>query len=221
MYNPKFVPDAPVSWLDMMKPEYKGKVAIPADLPSALSTWERIATGAAEPNRMTYEQLQQTVDFLIDMKKNQMRTIAASYGELIDLLAREEIVMAQGFEAISIWIGEPEIRYTYPEEGCMTFIEGWSISAGTEDSDAVHKLIDHSISVQGQLAGAEANGMPVTNEKAIPLLDDWNKSAYPYNDIASFFTTKLRVDPMYLLEPDGVHGTWDDYIAAWEDILKA
>ena len=221
MYNPTYVPNAPVSWRDMLKPEYQGKVAIPADLPSALSTWGRIATDTAEPNRMTYEQLQQTVDFLIDMKKNQLRTIAASYGELIDLLAREEIVMAQGFEAISVWIGDPEIRYAYPDEGCMTFIEGWSISAGTDDPDAVHKLIDQSLSVQGQLAGAEANGMPVTNAKAVPLLDDWNKSAYPYDNIASFFTTKLRVDPMYLLEPDGVHGTWDDYIAAWEDVLKA
>jgi len=221
MYNPKYVPEAPTSWRDMLKPEYKGKVAIPADLPSAFSTWGRIASDAPEPNLMTYEQLAQTVEFLIDMKKNNMRSIAASYGELIDMLAREEIVMAQGFEAISVWIGEPEIRYTYPDEGCMTFIEGWSISAGSDEPDAVYKLIDQSISVAGQLAGAEANGMAVTNAQAVPLLDEWNRNAYPYDDIAQFFTTKLRVDPMYYLEPDGVHATWDDYIAAWEDVLKA
>ncbi len=221
MYNPRHVPEEPTSWRDMLRPEYRGKVAIPADLPSAFSTWGRIATDAPEPNLMTHEELEQTVEFLIDMKKNNLRNIAASYGELIDMLAREEVVMAQGFEAISVWIGEPEIRYTYPDEGCMTFIEGWSISGGSDRVDEVHALIDQSISVEGQLAGATANGMPVTNAKAVPLLDDWNRDAYPYDDIARFFTTKLHVDPMYRLEPDGVHATWDDYIAAWEDVLKA
>ena len=221
MYNPKFVTEEPTSWLDMLKPEYEGKVAIPADLPSVFSTWGRVATDAPEPNLMTHEQLEQTVEFLIHMKENNLLNIAASYGELIDMLAREEVVMAQGFEAISIWVGEPEIRYTYPDEGCMTFIEGWSISAGSDRLDEVHALIDQSISVEGQLAGAAANGMPVTNAKAVSLLDDWNRNAYPYDDIAQFFTTKLRVDPIYHLEPDGVHATWDDYIAAWEDVLKA
>jgi len=222
VYNPKFVPEPPTSWLDMLKPEYVGKITIPSDLPSAFSTWGRIATDAPEPNLMTHEQLQQTVDFIIDMKKNNMRTLAASYGEMVDMLAREEVWLCQGGEAVMAWVGEtPELAIAYPEEGCMTFVEGWSISAGSKNPDAVYKLLDQSISVPGQLAGAAFNGMPVTNGKAIPLLDEWNRGAYPYDDIASFFTTKLRVDPMYYLEPDGVHATWDDYILAWEKILKA
>ena len=73
----------------------------------------------------------------------------------------------------------------------------------------------------GQIAGAEYNGMPVTNSAALSGLGEWNLNAYPYGDIESFFNTKLHVDPMYYLEEDGVHATWDDYIEAWENILKA
>jgi spermidine/putrescine-binding protein len=221
-YNPKLLREPPVRWADMLKDEYKGKWAIPADLPSAFSTWGRVATDAPEPNRMTLEQLDTTVDFLINLKKNHLRTIAASYGELVDLLAREEIIMCQGTEPVSAWIGEgPEIRWTYPEEGCMSFIEGWSISAGSDNVDEAHALIDNSLSVAGQVAGATYNGMPVTNAKTLPDLDEWNRNSYPYDDMESFFTTKLHVDPMYLLESDGVHATWDDYIGGWERVLKA
>ncbi len=222
MYNPKHISAPPASWTDMLKDEYKGKCAIPADLPSAFSTWGRIATDTTEPNHMTYEQLKTTVDFIINMKKNHLRTIASSYGELVDLLAREEIIICQGFEGVAAWVGEdPEIRWSYPEEGCMTFIEGWSISAGSDNVDEVHALIDNSLSVEGQIAGANYNGMPITNAKALSGLGDWNRNAYPYGDIESFFNTKLHVDPMYYLEEDGVHATWDDYIEAWEKILKA
>jgi spermidine/putrescine-binding protein len=222
VYNPKYVTEVPTSWLDMLKPEYVGKISIPSDLPSAFSTWGRVATDAAEPNLMTHEQLQQTVDFIIEMKKNNMRTLAASYGELVDMLAREEIWLAQGGEAVMAWVGEePELAIAYPEEGCMTFVEGWSLSAGSKNPDAVYELMNQSISLEGQLAGAAFNGMPVTNAKAIPMLDEWNRNAYPYDNIETFFTTKLRVDPMYYLEPDGVHATWDDYILAWEEIIKA
>ncbi|MCZ6720643.1 MAG: substrate-binding domain-containing protein [Proteobacteria bacterium] len=222
MYNPVHVKEVPTSWRDMLKDEYKGKCAIPADLPSAFSTWGRVATGTDEPNHMTYEELEKTVAFIVKMKKEHLRTIASSYGELVDLLAREEVIICQGAEPVAAWIGDgPEIRWVYPEEGCMSFIEGYSIGRGAPNLEAAHALINQALSVEGQLAGAAYNGMPVTNAEALAGVDDWNRSAYPYDDIESYFTTKLRVDPMYYLEEDGVHATWDDYIEAWEHILKA
>ncbi len=113
-------------------------------------------------------------------------------------MTRPQVEKAEGGDALMAWVGEtPKLAIAYPKEGCMTFVEVWSISAGSKEPDAVYELIDQSISIGGQLAGAAFNGMPVTNAKAIPLLDEWNRNAYPHDNIKSFFTMTLCVDPMY------------------------
>jgi spermidine/putrescine-binding protein len=221
MYNADRIANPPTSWLDMLKDEYKGKCAIPNDYPGVLSIWGRVATGTSTPNWMTHEELDKTVAFLIKMKKEHLRTIASSYGELVDLLAREEVIIAQGFEPVAAWVGEsPLIKWVYPKEGALSFIEGFSIGRGTPNADVDHALINNALSVEGQLAGAEFNGMPVVIGEAVPLLSEWNRNAYPYDDVEGFFATKATVDPMYYLESDGVHATWDEYIDAWERVLK-
>ena len=74
---------------------------------------------------------------------------------------------------------------------------------------------------RGQVAGAEYNLLPITNAEALPLLSEANRSSYPYDDIASFFTTKVRIEEMYLLAPEGDSDTWDDYIKGWEQVMSA
>lgn len=223
MYNAEVVTRPMTSWMDMLAEEFRGKSAIPADSTSVFSTWGRVVTGNSSPNRMTLDELRQTTDFVIDMKRNHLRTIAPTYGDLAAMLASGEIVVCEGFEPVAAWAGPdaPALDWSYPEEGCMSYIEGWAIGAETEHADAVHALIDHSLSVEAQIAGAEYNGMPVTNQDAVAGLSDWNRASYPYDNVSAFFTENIRVEEMYLLEPDGVNATWDDYLAAWEEILKA
>jgi spermidine/putrescine transport system substrate-binding protein len=222
MYNADEVKDPLPSWRDMLRPEFKGKSAIPADPTSVFATWGRVVTGNQSPNRMTLAELDETVKFLIDMKKNHLRTIAASYGELADLFARKEILVCEGAEWVAPLAGEGvRIAWTFPEEGTMSYIEGWSMGSQCSNPDAVYALINNALSVEGQLAGAEYNLLPITNAEALPKLSETNRSLYPYDDIASFFTTKVRIEQMYLLEADGTNATWDDYIKAWETVMKA
>jgi len=222
MYNANEVKEPLESWMDMLKPEFKGKSAIPADPTSVFATWGRVVTGNQSPNRMTLAELDETVKFLIDMKKNHLRTIAASYGELADLFARKEILVCEGAEWVAPLAGEDvDIKWSFPKEGTMSYIEGWSMGSHTSNPDAVYAIIDNALSVDGQLAGAEYNLLPITNAEALPKLSEANRSLYPYDDIASFFTTKVRIEEMYLLEADGINASWDDYIKGWETVMKA
>ncbi len=221
MYNADEVTDPMESWMDMLRPEFKGKSAIPADPTSVFATWGRVVTGNQSPNRMTLEELDETVKFVIDMKKNHLRTITASYGELGDLFARKEILVCEGAEWVAPLAGDVPVKWSYPKEGTMTYIEGFSMGVEAGDPDAVYALINNALSVEGQVAGAEYNGLPVTNAEALPLLSEANRATYPYDDIESFFTTNLRIEQMYLLEADGTTATWDDYIKGWETIMKA
>lgn len=221
MYNADLIPE-PTSWTDMLKDEYKGKCAITNDYPGNIWAWGRVATGVEEPHNMTKEQLEKTVEMLITLKKEHLRTIASSYGELVDLLAKEEVVICQGWEPVAVWVGEtPHIKPAYPKEGTMGFIEGYAIGKGSSNIGAAHAIIDHALSVEGQVGGAEWNSMPVVNSEAVAALSEATRSLYPYDDLKGFFNSKTRISPMYPLESDGVHATWDDYQAAWERVLKA
>ncbi len=101
VYDPAAAPK-PVSWKDCLKPEFKGKVALVDDATGLLATWAPIVTGTKTATRLTMDQLKKTVDFLIDIKRNQARTLSASYGEATDLFARGEVVTsAIGWDAWS------------------------------------------------------------------------------------------------------------------------
>jgi spermidine/putrescine transport system substrate-binding protein len=220
IYNSDKIP-APTSWTDMLKDEYKGKVAITTDYPGNIFAWARV-NGVDQPNRMTKEELSKTIDSLIDLKKNHLRTIAPSYGDLINLLATGEVVIAQGWEPVTVWVGDKvKIKVAYPKEKSMGFIEGYSIGKGSANIDLAHEIINNALSLDGQLAGAEANSMPVVTSEAMEKASDANKALYAYDKLDEYFKVKTDVVPMYPLEPEGDLATWDEYQAGWEKVLKS
>jgi spermidine/putrescine-binding protein len=94
MYNPEFVTETPTSWLDIMKPEYKGRVALVNDVISVMIPFIMTAANTMEPTRITQDQLDAAIDLIIKVKTEHARTIASGYGELADLFASGEVVMA-------------------------------------------------------------------------------------------------------------------------------
>lgn len=209
---------APTSWTDLKKPEYKGKCAITNDPPGNLFAWGRVA-GAENPHRMTHAELKKTVELLVDLKKNHLRAIAPSYGDLIDMLAKKEVIISQGWEPLSVWVEGVNIKAAYPKEKSLSYIEGFAIGKGAPNVDAAHAYINNALSVEGQLAGA-ALAMSVVNAEAMDKDSDLNRELYQYDSLENYFTEKTMIVPMYPLEPDGVHATWDEYQEAWEQVLK-
>lgn len=220
LYNADLAP-APTSWTDMLKPEFKGKCAITADYVGNIFAWARVA-GVEQPNRMTKSELKKTIDLLIDLKRNHLRTIAPSYGDLVQLLSSKEVVVCQGWEPVTTWVGEAaNIKVAYPKEKSMGFIEGYAIGKGSVHVDAAHRFIDNALSEQGQLAGATANAMPVVTSEAMKAADAVNKAMYDYDHLDDYLTNKTMIVPMYPLEPLGDLAVWDDYQEAWEKVLKS
>lgn len=220
VYNADKIPE-PTSWTDMLKEEYKGKVAITADYPGNIFAWAKV-TGAKEPNKMTKDELAKTIEALVTLKKNHLRTIAPSYGDLMNLLASGEVVIAQGWEPVTVWVGDKvNIKVAYPREGSMGFIEGYAIGKGSANVDVAHEFINNALSLEGQLAGAEGNSMPAVTQEAMERASDANKALYGYDKLEEYFQKKTDVVPMYPIEPDGTHATWDEYQAAWETVLKS
>jgi spermidine/putrescine-binding protein len=210
----------PTSWTDLMKPEYKGKAAITTDFEGNIYFAAK-CLGVANPNYMTRPELKSTIDFLVNLKKNHLRTIAASYGDLVNLLSAKEVVISQGWEPVADWVGTAApVKIAYPKETCMAFIEGYAIGYHSPNADAAHAFINNALSVPGQLAGAAANSMPCTVTQAMLAAPAENKAMYGYDHLPEYFS-KVVTMKMYPLTDDGVHATWDEYLDGWQTVMKA
>jgi len=72
--------------MDIFKPEYKGKVGMMDDPIGNQMLAAILATDAKVPTMLTPEQLDQATQFLIKLKKDQVRQVAVSWGELANAL---------------------------------------------------------------------------------------------------------------------------------------
>ncbi|MEQ8965056.1 MAG: extracellular solute-binding protein [Azospirillaceae bacterium] len=223
MYNANVVTETPTSWFDMMKPEYKGKVAVSTDVVSIMTPFLMAANDIDSPHLVTREQLEKTVDLLITLKKDHLRTVTSSYGELAGLLASGDVIMAPGWEPISVWAGEdaPPIEWVIPEEGTLTFVDVWSMVADAPNKDAAYTILNQTIDPAAQAKTAEENLTAVTVADAVPMLSEQPRSIYPYDDIEGYFAKAGGLFPFWPVEPVDGYMTYDDILEGWERFLKA
>jgi spermidine/putrescine transport system substrate-binding protein len=223
MYNADVIKNVPTSWADLFKDEYKGKVAVTADLTGITIPMASLATGTRTPWLITKSELDATIDLLIKFKREHARTIAPSYGDLANLLGSGEVIMAQGWEPVSAWMGDnaPTVKWVVPKEGCCTFVESYGIAVDAPHEDADYEIVNHVISPEGQAHAAEVNSIAVTVADAVPLLSDAVKNIYPYDDIPGYFARAGGVTPLYPLDSDGTHVTYDEVLKGWERFMAA
>jgi spermidine/putrescine transport system substrate-binding protein len=224
MYNPAVVKVRPTSWLDILKPEYKGKVALTNDVISVMIPFAMAATGTKTPTRITQAELDQTVDLLMRIKKEHARTIATGYGELADLFASGEVIMAQAWEPVAIWAEDKgtKLDWTVPKEGTHTLCDCLALVKNAPSLDAAYLLLNQGMTAEAQALVANANNTGVTVKDAVPLLNERARRIYPYDDIPSFFaSTGGGPFPLWPLDREGDIVSMDDVLNGWERFLKA
>jgi spermidine/putrescine-binding protein len=225
MYNADVIKEPPDSWWELFNPKYKGKVTVVEDSTGVFMTFAMMATGTKTPWNITREMWQETVDLMIKFKKEQALTITPGYGDLASLLGSGEVVIAQGWEPVSMWTGEdsPNIKWVYPKEGFVNFIDTYVIFRDAPNIELDHKILNHVMSAEAQAANAEINATAVANMDALPLLKEHTKSLYPYDDIGGFFAKAGGHTRMFPLE-EGERGeflTYDQILDGWEEFLKS
>lgn len=225
MYNPTYIPNAPESWFDMLKPEYKGKVGMTNDLISMMVCYSLAVTGRLDATRITKSELQEVLDFLVKVKKNHARTVVSSYGELTDLLASGEIWITQGWVPVQLWAKAKgvDIRWTIPKEGAHVPIDCFAIVKDSPNINDTYAVLNHAMSAEAQAYAANKNATGVTNPGAISKLNKEILDIQPHDDIKGFFvkTTGGQPLPLWPSEPDGDLATFDDVLGAWDKFMAA
>jgi len=225
MYNAKFIPEAPESWHDMLKDEYKGKVGLTNDLISIMVCYALAVTGKQDATRITKAELAEVRDYIINLKKNHARTVVSSYGELTDLFASGEIWISQGWVPVQLWAKAKgaDIRWTIPKEGVHAPVDCLAIVKDAPNPDATYKLLNHAMSAEAQAYSSNINATGVTNVNAIALLSEEVKEIQSHDDIPGFFqqATGGQPLPLWPVEPDGDLATFDDILDAYDAFLAA
>jgi spermidine/putrescine transport system substrate-binding protein len=222
MYDPAVVTAPPASWFDVMKPEYKGKVAMVDDPLGNLLVWGRTVTGAEVGTLLTKEQLAKVIDFMIEVKTKQARAFFASYGDMADAFARNEIVITTiGWEAVAVWAKQKgkEIAYSIPQEGTGMFMDCLCIPKDCPHVDLVYGLINHILSPAPQTQFATEQSAGITNLKAVPMLPAELRASYDYDDIDGFMQ-RARLFPVPPTE-EGEYATYDDFLEEYERLKRA
>jgi spermidine/putrescine transport system substrate-binding protein len=223
MYDPAAVTAVPESWLDIKKPEYKGKVAMVDDPLGNLLIWGTVVTGKPMGTLLTREELAKVIDELIDIKKNHARAFFATYGDMSDAFARNEVaVSAIGWEAVAVWTKGKgkEIRYTIPKEGTGMFMDCLCIPKDAPHADLTYKMINHIVSPEPQRVFATEQSAGITNLKAVPLLPPELAQSYNYQDLDGFMQ-KARLQPVPPSAYDGTTATYDDFLTEYARLQKA
>jgi len=223
MYDPAQVPAAPESWLDIKKPEFKGKVAMVDDPLGNLLIWGTVVTGKPMGTLLTREELTKVIDELIDIKKNHARAFFATYGDMSDAFARNEVaVSAIGWEAVAVWTKGKgkEIKYTIPKEGTGMFMDCLSMPKDCPHVDLTYKMINHIISPEPQKIFAVEQSAGITNLKTVPMLPPELAQSYNYGDLGNFMK-KARLQPVPPTEYDGTTATYDDFLQEYARLQKA
>jgi spermidine/putrescine transport system substrate-binding protein len=222
MYDPSVVTAPPASWFDVMKPEYKGKVAMVDDPLGQLLVWGRPITGAEVGTLLTKEQLAKVIDFLVEVKTKQARAFFSTYGDMADAFARNEIVISTiGWEAVAVWAQQKgkTIAYTIPQEGTGMFMDCMCIPKDCPHPDLAYGLINHIVSPPSQNQFATEQSAGITNLKAVPLLPEELRTSYRYDDIDGFMQ-RARLFPVPPTV-EGEYATYEDFLEEYERLKRA
>lgn len=223
MYDPAAVSSPPESWLDILKPEFQGKVAMVDDPLGNLLIWGTVVTGKPMGTILTKEEMVQVIDKLIEIKTKHARAFFPGYGDMADAFARNEVtVSAIGWEAVAIWAQAKgkTIKYTIPKEGTGMFMDCLCIPKDAPNPELSYKMINHIISAEPQKQFANEQSAGITNLDTVPLLTPELAASYNYGDIDGFMK-KARLQPVPPTEAEGDIATYDDFLTEYQRLSKA
>jgi spermidine/putrescine-binding protein len=221
-YDPAVFATPPASWTVILEESLKGKVGMMDDPIGNQMLAAIIATDAKVATQLTQDQLALATEFLIKLKKDHVRTLSASWGEMADALARNEIVVTfSGGEFLKKFVADKgkQIEFTYPEEGTFGWLDSYCIGKNAPNREAAHKLANQVLEADAQIAFTTSTLQGIVNPDAIAKLPPELK-IYPYDNLAEF-QKKAAFYPMPPMEAGGEFASWGEWQEAYQRFKAA
>lgn len=180
------------SWADLWRPEFKGKLLLTDDMREVFHVGLRSLGYSG--NSTNPAEIEAAYKQLLKLKPN-----IAEYNseEPRDAISNGRAVAGM------IWNGEAHlakqerftVRYIYPSEGAVLWIDSLVIPKSAKNKEAAHQFIDYLLRPAMAAIASESIGYATPNKRAMRLIDPWVKgSATVYPDDATIAKAELQID---------------------------
>lgn len=218
--RPEHVSPPPTSWLDVLRPELRWKVAMLDGAINQIVIWARVL-GYPDPVRLTREQLDASVDLAVRVKRDAGARLV-EWDEIPVVLARGEAWIATaGWEAVRRFAAElgADVGLSYPKEEAYPWLDTWALVRGAPNEEAAYAWVDWMIGPQAQRIVTRNLPCGTVNRRAVEVLDAEVHDVFPHAEIDAL------MDAYYVGLPpeeavDGVT-TLADWYDSWEAVRTA
>jgi len=166
LYNGDTVKDAPKSWMDLAKPEYKGKVAIPG-MPDIQGLSLVLIMDKARGGTDYLQNVDKGITALGEIAPN-VQTWEPK-PEVYPVIISGQAVIGAGWNAraqVNADTSGGKLKTVLPQEGSVFQINTINYVANGPGKDAGAKFIDYALSPEAQKAFTESMFYAPTNAKA-------------------------------------------------------
>ncbi|MBI9045344.1 MAG: extracellular solute-binding protein [Anaerolineaceae bacterium] len=166
------VENIPGSWSDLIKEEYKGKIAM-YDGSETNFVAASVALGL-DPYNVTEEEIELIKDYLIALKSNAL-TYWSDYTDLNQMMLQGDTAIGVNAwnETYAILLENGyEVEYLSPKEGRLGWACGYGISTDTKNLDLVYDYLNAILEPQSMANMANGYYYGISNSAALPLLDE-------------------------------------------------
>lgn len=186
MYNTKMVDKPITSWLDLWRPELKGKIALPSTSVNIAADFIVLIARALGGNEKDPKAIDEAFKKIAELKGS-VRTFTANPVQASTLMERGEIAVTPqfGVRVSSVLKNAPDVTRVFPKEGVAARPYDFCVATGSSNKDLAYKFIDFVISTKVQEAMAAEFLAPVPNKQVnIPanlkekILTDYNKMLF-------------------------------------------
>ncbi|MGD8189663.1 ABC transporter substrate-binding protein [Brevibacillus ginsengisoli] len=192
IYDSDVIKEEPKSWKVFWEPQYKGKVSIWDDISNIYLIGQMEGLDKTDQSgiyNMTEEQLQNAKQKLIELKP-QIRKYWATGGELNDLFANKEVVVAVGWPLTVKEVNDKgrHLKWTIPEEGATGWIDRLMIVKGTQHRELADLYLDYISQPKQQALVAEVTNYSVANPKSAEFMSPALQEITYIKDMDKMFT---------------------------------
>lgn len=216
LYNSAKV-EKPTSYTDLLKPEFKGKIAIMDDTTSSWPVAARVAGFGAKYPLLTKDELKQAFKEFTKYR-SQARLIALNQGDLANFMASGEVIAALCADPSIIPQVEAQgvkVEMSIPKEGAVLWVDALFVPVSVDNEDTALAYLNQALDPKIQAQVSAAVVQAPTSKKALEFMSEKDRKRFDYDNIDQIFSAGLPGIPP--VESDGTHATYDDWVAAWQE----
>jgi spermidine/putrescine transport system substrate-binding protein len=211
------VKSMPSSWLDLLEPEFKGRVAIPDDPVGSFTLAAHVR--GFDPSKTTKDEGEQVFELLSQVAAQSTGT-SPSFGDATTkMTAGDADVCWQGWAAMNQFAadaGVDSFETEVPKEGSFSFCDAYALPAGADNGDAALAWMNESLDPKVNAEAAVVLVGGVTVADAVPNLPKNIAGLYAYEDLDAL----LDRSPFYNNPPveSDEFVTFEEVQKRWQEI---